>query len=491
MDLWTYDHYNNSLYSPTNRFPIITTMAHSLNISNYYNQLTNDSFFNYDGLRITTSVVFKMVTDKLLSIIPSNVSRVAHISGVVCNIQRAYADAADTERMTPDGPRRVINVYYVYRDINNVFDYLDTELGRYSSEHPTGDMLSLSVGFKEDRYHRVRIYKTRSATYVFTTHRMSAQFVRRLYTIVPVLFDDIFPADNELAVNVFRNIMDTCEDWLESVKAWVDENLDEAKITADEIRRVFGEAFQAQKNNINNVIARLRRDLENALVTYTRTLKDLEAQNALYQRLYDSTSATEMMDEFLNFIIEKEKESCKLTKVGNRLRLDIVAPLTNYSVAEANNIIRRQINDPTLKQLMQDIFVEQKYTLYMSTSMYWDIMACYQGNNPIQAERHGTYCTKGVPNPHHYYFSCYGDNTPATVKAMQNGQYIAAYLQLKASVGSFNWTDCPVASSFLSAIRNTEEHYWNAADAIKDNETDQLYSFKELYNKYLEGANEA
>lgn len=490
MDLWTSEHYNNSLYSPTNRFPIITTMAHSLNISNYYNQLTNDSFNNYDGLRITASVVFKMVTDKLLSITPSNVSRVDHISGVVRNIKRAYEYTADTEHVT-SLPRRVINVYYVYRDINNVFDYLDTELGRYSSEHPTGDMLSLSVGFKEDRYHRVRIYKTLGATYVFTNHRMSAQFVRRLYAVVPVLFDDVFPADNELAVNVFRNIMGTCEGWLETIKAWVDENLDEDKITADEIRRVFGEALRAQKSTVNNTITRLRRDLENALVTYTRTLKDLEAQNTLYQNLYDSTAATEMMDEFLNFIVEKEKESCKLTKVGNRLRLDIVAPLTNYSVAEANNIIRRQIDDPTLKQLMQDIFVEQKYTLYMSTSMYWDIMACYQGNNPIQAERHGTYCTKGVPNPHHYYFSCYGDNTPATVKAMQNGQYIAAYLQLKASVGSFNWTDGPVAGSFLSAIRNTEDHYWNAADAIKDNETDQLYSFKELYNKYLEGANEA
>ena len=491
MDLWTYDHYNNSLYSPTNRFPIITTMAHSLNISNYYNQLTNDSFNNYDGLRITTSVVFKMVTDKLLSITPSNVSRVDHISGVVRNIQRAYADAADTERMTPDAPRRVINVYYVYRDINNVFDHLDTELGRYSSEHPTGDMLSLSVGFKEDRYHRVRIYKTHSTTYVFTNHRMSAQFVRRLYAIVPVLFDNTFPADNELAVNVFRNIIGTCEGWLETVKAWVDENLDEAKITADEVRRVFSQALRAQKNNIDGAITRLRRDVETYLSHYARALKELETQNVLYQRLYDTDAEAAVMDEFLNFICEKEKDSCKLAKVGERLRLDITAPLTNYSVAEANNIIRRQIDDPTLKQLMQDIFVEQKYTLYLSTSMYWDVMACYQGNNPIQAERHNTYCTKGVPNPHHYYFSCYGDNTPATVKAMQNGQYIAAYLQLKASVGSFNWTDGPVAGSFLSAIRDAEEHYWDAAAAIKDNETDQLYSFKELYNKYLEGADEA
>ena len=210
----------------------------------------------------------------------------------------------------------------------------------------------------------------------------------------------------------------------------------------------------------------------------------------MYQRMYDTDAESKIMNEFLDFIAEKEKNSCKLNKVGDKLRLDIVTPLTNYSVAEADNIIRRQISDPALRQLMKDIFVEQKYTLYMSSSIYWDIMACYRGDNPVHSERYSTMCATGMPNPHHYYYSCYGDNTPAVVKAMQNGQYIAAYLQLKAAVGSFNWTDGPVASNFLNAITEFDEHYVDAADSIKDNETDKFYTLRELYNEYPKGAEE-
>lgn len=486
---WDYTHYNDDVHNPLRLFPIIETVGNTLEIPSYFNTLSHETFMNYGSLRKICATVFKMVTQKALSFSISNINRVDNIYGVVQRIKHSYEQESDPAYI-PEGSRRIVNIYYVYRDINNVFNYLDTELGRVSTEHPTGDLMGVSIGFKEDRYHRVRLYKTSQLVYVFTNQRPTNNFVRRLYAIIPMLFDKDFNTENTLAVDVFKNIIEPHNVWIHSIKAWVDENLDEAKINAEAIKSIFSKALQSQKATVESNLTRLRHNVDSYLTNYSRALKELERHNHMYQRMYDTDAESKIMNEFLDFITDKEKNSCKLNKVGDKLRLDIVTPLTNYSVAEADNIIRRQISDPALRQLMKDIFVEQKYTLYMSSSIYWDIMACYRGDNPVHSERYSTMCATGMPNPHHYYYSCYGDNTPAVVKAMQHGQYIAAYLQLKASVGSFNWTDGPVASNFLSAIIEFDEHYVDAADSIKDNETDKFYTLRELYNEYSKGAEE-
>lgn len=485
---WEYAHYNDDTFNVIKKYPVLDAANTSMGILNYAPTIPNKEVFcNYNNMRKAYALIFKMTTGKSLHFSINNINRVDHIVGSVRQMKSTAANEANPDYVLPTFNMCTVNVYYVYRDINNVFNYLDTELGRYSTDNPTGDMMGVSIGFKEDRYHRVRIYKTKQSVYVFTNQKISNDFARKLYACVPVFFDHIFNAENdELAINTFKNIVGPVEDWLATIKAWIDVNLDEAKLTMNAIKDTFSEALRSQKQQVINKLNSLRSNIEAHLAQYTRALKEYGTQSALYERINDTEAEDSVLNEFLNFILDKERGSCKLNKVSNKIRLDIVTPLTNYSVAEAERIIKRQINDVTLKQIMLDIFVAQKYTLYMSSSIFWDLMATYRGDISVSSSRYTTSCTKGMPNPHHYYYSCYGDNAPAVVKAMQNGQYIAAYLQLKASVGSFNWTDGPVASAFLSAILDFNEAYAEVP-SIMDNDTEQMYTLTELYEEYKRG----
>ena len=91
---------------------------------------------------------------------------------------------------------------------------------------------------------------------------------------------------------------------------------------------------------------------------------------------------------------------------------------------------------------------------------------------------------KGMFNPHHYYYNCWGDNQSLITRALSEHDYITAILQAFAAIAGINVTDTAVITQFVEReipeFRNTP--------CIKVNTTNELITFTEYSRRFTENA---
>lgn len=91
---------------------------------------------------------------------------------------------------------------------------------------------------------------------------------------------------------------------------------------------------------------------------------------------------------------------------------------------------------------------------------------------------------QGIPNPHHYYFNCWGDNKMPIREAMINGEYDIAINQIIAAVASVNVVDNAVFGKFVAALMGNESSpLYAITKYLKAYEyKGNMYTLPELYH---------
>ena len=243
----------------------------------------------------------------------------------------------------------------------------------------------------------------------------------------------------------------------------------------DEFRRRIEEVQQS----IDNCYANIQ--------NYMGTLRDIKGEYLLY-KLEDQSSKVEELKTFLRSCGNKISYiSCSnnaLYMIYNTEMLffdeNLIKPYFN---SHRENTITRA--NSAIQQLMKDIFIDKKYTLQITTGAKFDLYnnrVCWYDPTNIYNTRQ----LQGIPNPHHRYYDCWGDNEPYIRRALADKDYITAIGTTFAAMSGINLADTAVIDKFVHSELDT----FQEVACLKNNETNEIISIQEYKRRYENAHNE-
>ena len=132
---------------------------------------------------------------------------------------------------------------------------------------------------------------------------------------------------------------------------------------------------------------------------------------------------------------------------------------------------------------MKDIFINRTKQLLIETGAIIYIERPNIGyKNPasIRTDVYALSAFSGIPNPHHHYYNCWGDNKPNIIRALTEHDYVLAITQVFAAMGGLNLTDTPVMEKFI----RSELREYKVTPCIKDVATSEVITIQEYERRY-------
>ena len=243
----------------------------------------------------------------------------------------------------------------------------------------------------------------------------------------------------------------------------------------DEFRRRIEET----QASIENYYAGIQAQME--------TLRSIKGEYLLY-KLEDQNSKVEELKTFLRSCGNKiqyitcERNALYIIYNTELLYFDenLIRPYFNST--RENTVTRA---NTTVQQLLKDIFINKKYTLQITTGARFDLynnrVNWYDPTNIYNLNQ-----LKGIPNPHHRYYDCWGDNEPNIRRAIADKDYITAIGTTFAAMSGINLSDAAVLDKFVHSELDT----FRAIECLKNNETGEVISIEEYRRRYENAHNE-
>lgn len=158
--------------------------------------------------------------------------------------------------------------------------------------------------------------------------------------------------------------------------------------------------------------------------------------------------------------------------------------LEPYFKSTRGNIINGA--EAWLQQLIKDVFLNKKYTLNIESGIQINLDThTFRYVRPTQ---YGIYShnAKGIPNPHHEYYNCWGDNQPIIHQALNNSDFLTAILTAFAAMAGINLSDTAVIEKFV-----TRELYdYRDYRCLLNNESGELITIKEYERRFNDASSE-
>lgn len=211
---------------------------------------------------------------------------------------------------------------------------------------------------------------------------------------------------------------------------------------ARDIKEVCDQLKEKRRVSITNKISRIERyilELEDKIRMFATQLRE-ERKNILYfDANYENT------DDFC-MLIKEAPNLRSVTLDGNRLAVEIVQPLLYWEDAwfEDNTRGITFENCPEWKQeLLVEIFRNKTISVMIQQRV---VLNADDGHiNFSDVDEYN----EGIPNPHHKYHNCWGDNESLISRALIEGDYATALNQTIAATASFNLSDGTVWGNFV------------------------------------------
>ena len=141
------------------------------------------------------------------------------------------------------------------------------------------------------------------------------------------------------------------------------------------------------------------------------------------------------------------------------------------------------------QQLLKDIFIDNKYYLHIESGAAINTTA----NNvryadPMNFINDVTYPDfQGIPNPHHKYYNCWGDNLPNITRALVDKDYITAISTIFAAISGLNISDTAVMEKFICRELNDYQN----VNCLESKETGEMISISTYIRRYEDASDEA
>lgn len=291
------------------------------------------------------------------------------------------------------------------------------------------------------------------------------------------------------------------------VTAWMSGNADDIITAVTNYYKEYNDTKKdrefnnALKSIVNNIVNAKKGMFESQINQYqaqivdyydhirniTEKLNDVKGRYLLQLTLNEDQKLTDLQK-----FIENCKENIGFLKTNeNVITIVYKTPLIYfdetllkpYYDSHRDNVINTAI--PWKQQLLKDIFFEKKYTLLIESSIAMNLQSARFQYVPVGNYIQGSETT-GIPNPHHKYYNCWGDNEPTIFRAIQDADYVTAFTTAFAAMAGINLADTAVVNKFV----NEEICNYDTVPCLKDNSTGETISFSEYGRRYNNASNE-
>lgn len=218
-------------------------------------------------------------------------------------------------------------------------------------------------------------------------------------------------------------------------------------------------------------------------INLSNRLKD--AQRDLWFLQYKNQS--NKIEDFIQSLIQDKDNILCIDCVGSRLHLTVKQDLLFFDTENWEDM-KEGVHEgyPGVVHLLDAIFGREA-TLTFTTGIAFDLLNTWSSGDHVTYD--GQHDIVGFPNPHIYFFNCWGDNRPEINKNVEDGNYDLAYTQSKSALAGINLTDDAVCVKFFRLImrcaddQRADDIFVNSK-CITDNETGIVMTIKEAEEYY-------
>ena len=169
------------------------------------------------------------------------------------------------------------------------------------------------------------------------------------------------------------------------------------------------------------------------------------------------------------------------------------APLLSYDKDAAKAVYRRRVKTDytnALPELFKLLFIDEKVVLLFDQAI--DIKLNRGTFTALNGEtRLYTDLNSSLPNPHHYFYNCWGSYGSVIVKLINEYKLEEIFYQIKAAMGSLNFSDPPVIGQFLVLLNKIVEGYYNPACFYwREENCTKLHTLEETIKHFREETTE-
>lgn len=240
------------------------------------------------------------------------------------------------------------------------------------------------------------------------------------------------------------------------------------------------------QSNINNKQENINRYIQQINQWYT-DLRDLQT------RLLGAQHAASDEDEFSAFLTANADNITYAKLTDSYLFMRYRTPLL-YWDEDVFKILRESSNDNPLRpsntakqQLIDDIFSTRRVVLWFDSAFRYNLVNTGFERRILENDFSDVPAAKGLPNPHHYYYNCWGDNEPAIIAAQSRGDNVIAFAQIFAAIAGINLSDNVVLTRFIRDMWSAFKH----VKCLELKETNEFISIEEYYARYHEAQHAA
>ena len=342
--------------------------------------------------------------------------------------------------------------------------------------------------------------KLRAAFTISPQHRARLYFNKK--------YNVFMLTSNIITTKIVQRVVACVLQFLKTEDAPVLDGLCEALITEDQEKyeRLLDEAYALYKDplkealfeeGVNTATKTIHKQMIDSVQAEMETIKGLidERERSL-RRSYKSLQGLQLQETSLNTTSKNSGEdfrrllmACKeniksIEASDSGMILTVVQPLLYYDqehfrLLQQGGLFRRAPS--WIQQLLIDIIEKETHTLYFQQTF-----ALLYGEGPKRISTRSSLIEEGIPNPHIYYYDCWGDNYPLITKALSKGDFVTAYTQSIAAIAGINLTDTIVIDRFI----NTElKETPSSIPCLLDKESNKRITL-EQYKEALESKEE-
>ena len=323
----------------------------------------------------------------------------------------------------------------------------------------------LTVFFKQHKVHaRVYISESLHSSFIFI-HKLSLSRYHLIQSVIPVLLPwffknkpvtdeerELLHALTETSSAKYREWMQNYIDKQDFRSEFIKENLAdfEKQVTKEQRERLVNDI-----TSIENHIASLQEDITSYMrqrESYIYTLAGFDEKHS-----GDSTDS-EIMDYFLT------NKGLNLVSVsGTDIRFEVLTLLDAFDADLYENYQENErsvINDPhtyefgpwatysveDCRLLLDALFATQELKVQMRAAFR---VSFDEGRVRSRQEFTDYALTRGVPNPHFYYYNCFGNNQADLVNAVRSRDYVGTVAVCQSSVGNLNLSETMNLKNFI------------------------------------------
>lgn len=256
--------------------------------------------------------------------------------------------------------------------------------------------------------------------------------------------------------------------------------------------RLLETLTQASVYGKQRIINRLRSNIDSKqenINSYIRQLNQYYADlNDLQTRLLGAQHTASDEDEFNEFLTANADKITYAKLTNGYIYMRYRTPLL-YWDEDVFKILRESSNSNPLhhdneeKQwLIDDIFIKRNVVLWFDSAFRYNLAGIGFDRRILENEFGDVPAAKGLPNPHHYYYNCWGDNEPAIIAAQNKGDNVIAFAQIFAAIAGINMSDNVVLNKFINDMWRDFKN----VPCLEIKETNEFISIDTYYRRCRE-----